>query len=161
MTSATVSARLSGISAISIHPVAGSIIVAHHKSTSFLELGCLNLYGPIRSTHSLSHGSASASLAGSWPYLELWVRFVVWHVTHLEQTLRTVVVNPRHQKCCLMVISVLVSPGWHKVLWYHSVSGSCSDSGTTIFPALMPKLTVTILRTVPPPWNFLSLKRLG
>ena len=84
MTSATMSACLDGISAISIHPVTGPIIVAHHNSTSSLELGCLSLYGPTRSTHSLSYGSALASLPCRWPYLELWVLFVVWHVTHSE-----------------------------------------------------------------------------
>ncbi len=50
------------------HPVAGSTMVTHlifKESLLFL----LIVYAPVRSTQSLSHGSASASFSGRMPYL--------------------------------------------------------------------------------------------
>ena len=64
---ATVIACLFGIAPILNHLVTGSIIVTHHSFNSFLFPFLLILYGPIRFTHSTSHGSVSASLAYAIP----------------------------------------------------------------------------------------------
>ena len=45
------------------HPVAGLIIVNANNCCVWL-FSCLNLYMPISSTQSISHGIVSASLAG-------------------------------------------------------------------------------------------------
>ena len=66
-------------SAISNHPVSGSIKVMNSNWSSFVNIllsGCLTLasivYVPMRSTHTVWHGvKVSASLAGSNPYLAL------------------------------------------------------------------------------------------
>ena len=71
----TVAASLLGISLISNHPVAGSIIVTHHRFSVFFP-GRFIVYGPIKSTHNFSHGSASASLIGRCPYF-FFVRLVI------------------------------------------------------------------------------------
>jgi hypothetical protein len=64
---ATVIDCLSSYCCISNRPVAGSIIVTHlHIESLFPFL--LIVQGPIKSTQSLSHGVASASLGGSTPY---------------------------------------------------------------------------------------------
>ncbi len=60
---------LSSYCLISNQPVAGSIIVMHFKGgilTPFMLL--LILYGPMRLTHSQSHGIVAASFSGKLPY---------------------------------------------------------------------------------------------
>ena len=128
---ATIAASLLGISLISNHPVAGSIIVTHHKVSVFFP-GRFIVYGPIRLTHNFSHGSASASLIGRCPYF-FFVRFVIWHVWHRPQTCATCCRKFRHVKCWRIVCSVLVSPGWHSIVWYHSTTLFWSEAGITIF----------------------------
>ena len=64
---AMVSALLSLIVHSSNHPVAGSIIVRHQRIKFFLEF-CFIVYGPMRSTHRMSQGMASASFSGRCPY---------------------------------------------------------------------------------------------
>ena len=81
---AMVSALLFGISLISNHPVAGSIIAIHHNVKG-LELLFFMVYGPIRLTQSFSHGSAFASLGSKCPYF-FFCHFAIWQVGHFEQT---------------------------------------------------------------------------
>ncbi len=57
-----------GNSAILNQLEAGSIIVRHIKSICVPSLP-LRVYGPIRSTHSASHGVMTTSFEGSLPYL--------------------------------------------------------------------------------------------
>ena len=128
---AMVSARLSGISTISNHPVAGSIIVKQCSVKVDLPLRSI-WYGPIRSIHSTSQaGSTSASLGGNLPYFFL-IFFVNWHVWHLPHMRTTPSWSFGHVKCCRIVISVRLIPGWHNWLWYHSTTCFCSFVGTTI-----------------------------
>ena len=68
-----------GISAISNHPVSGSIKVVHNNWSSFIIIvlsGYLNLYSiayvTMKSTHTVCHGvNISVSLSGRNPYLSL------------------------------------------------------------------------------------------
>ena len=84
-----------GTSAISKHPVAGSIKVAHNNWIPFVSIllsGYLTLasilYVPMRSTHTVFHGvKVSASLARINPYLEL--RFLnFWWSLQVLQSFR-------------------------------------------------------------------------
>ena len=53
--------------AISNHPVAGSIIVTAYSFNGFSLPRVGIVYGPTRSTHSISHGSLFASLGVTLP----------------------------------------------------------------------------------------------
>jgi hypothetical protein len=127
---AIVIASLFGISLISNHPVAGSIIVTH-QSTRFFLPHLLIVYGPTKSTHNTSQGSASASFGGNNPYFLL-DHFVFWHIWHFVHTSCTSFLSFGHHRYCLRVCSVLVSPGWHSVSWYHSTTRFCNAVGITI-----------------------------
>ena len=108
----TTSAVLVLISLISNHPVPGSIIVTAHNLIGFLFF-CMSLYylyGPIKSTHRVSHGTCSACFSGRFLYFFLFLLHN-WQVWHLLHTSCTVSLRFYHVKCCLIVCSVLVSPG--------------------------------------------------
>jgi hypothetical protein len=79
--SATSAAVLLGIYCISNQPVTGSIMVIDTMVLNLFFFAAYLLYGPIKSTHSVSHGLDSASLAGSLPCLMV-VSFAFWHVLH-------------------------------------------------------------------------------
>ena len=70
---------LSLYSIISNLPVAGSIIVKAFIMRGSSWTSLLILYGPIRSTNNLSHGMASAPLAGNFPHLRFCLLFF-WQV---------------------------------------------------------------------------------
>ena len=99
------------------------------------------------STHKVSHGSASASLGGNFPYLIDFL-LVNWHSLNFLQAFSTSPLRFFQVKCCLIVASVLVEPGWHKDSWYHCTHLCCKVAGTTIFPFL----TINSL-VFPPPGN--------
>ena len=121
---------LLGICAILDQPMAGLIIVMHHSlSRVFLFWGIL--YGPMRSTHSVSQGLVSACLGGSFPYFWL-VVLDIWHVGDLLHTLWTVVQSPLRSKCWRIVCYVRVSPGWQIISWYQSIVFLCTAMGKNI-----------------------------
>ena len=69
----------------------------------------------------------------------------MWYLLHTSCT-----VSRRffQVKCCLIVCSVLVSPGWHKWLWYHSTMRFWSVLGTHILFYLQMRR-----RVLPAPWK--------
>ena len=73
-----------GNSTISNHPVAGSIMVRHMKSTIDLSLP-FNVYGPIKSTHNVRQGSSTANFSGTFPYFfEVFYTFGIWgNISHV------------------------------------------------------------------------------
>ena len=68
------------------------------------------------STHNVSHGILSACLGGRCPYFFLF-RLVHWQASQREQTCCTVLHRVFQVKCCFIVSSVLVSPGWPNTSW--------------------------------------------
>ena len=82
-----------GNSTILNQNAAGSIIVRHIKSMSVQSLPC-RVYGPIRSTHTASHGVVMTNLVGSFPYCLDCLLFNLTGLTVLtyEQTV-----------CCMLV----------------------------------------------------------
>ncbi len=87
-----VSRMTSGNSTISNQLEAGSIMVSAMKSIAEPSLP-LRVYGPIRLTHSASHGVLIMILDGKWPYFS--VRFLLtWHALHDFVTDRVVIRIP-------------------------------------------------------------------
>jgi len=80
---ATVIDFLSSYCLISNQPVAGSIIVVHFKGGILTPLILLLiLHGPMRLTHSLSHGFTSAVFSGRRPYF-FTCFFSFWQMAHV------------------------------------------------------------------------------
>ena len=77
---------------ISNHPVAGYIINKDFSMRGFSWPSLLILYWPIRSTNNMSHGMASASLAGNFPYLRFYFLFL-WQVLHTFMWVRIFSLN--------------------------------------------------------------------
>ena len=81
-----------GYFAISNQPVAGSIILRHHSLSGFLTFRGI-VYGPIRSTHIMSHGLVSSCFCSSFPYLWL-VVLDLFHVGNFLHTLWNILWRP-------------------------------------------------------------------
>ena len=71
----------SGSSIISNQPVAGSIKVIVIKVRS-LPVLLVTVYGPTKSTHTMSHGVVAAVLCSNFPYF-FFVFLYFWHVLYL------------------------------------------------------------------------------
>ena len=138
---------LSFISTISNQPVAGSIIVRHHKVKAFLYF-LLSVYGPMRSTHRVSQGSASACFSDKNPYFFVYL-FVIWHVEHVPHCFCTSFLRFLKVKCCQIDSSVWFIPGWHNTLWYHFTICFCNFFGTTILLSLQ----YNSIGLLSPPWK--------
>ena len=122
--SAIYAAVLLGSCAISNQPVSGSIIVRHHNLSGFFPQRIV--YGPMRSTHRVSHGFVSACLGGSFPYF-WFVVFSLWQVGHFLHTSWTIVQRTLQSKCWRRVCSVRVSPGWQIISWYQYIISLRAD----------------------------------
>ena len=109
LTIVVVSRMTSGNSTISNQLEAGSIMVSAMKSIAEPSLP-LRVYGPIRSTHSASHGVLITILEGRWPYFR--VRpLLTWHDLHDLVMDRMVVRIPFQYIAAFIVPSRRSCPG--------------------------------------------------
>ena len=131
------------IGTASNQPVIGSIMVRALRCLG--PLGVLTVQGPTRSTSTLHQGVESIVFGGKCPYF-LQIFLLSWHCLHVEQYCCTVARRPGHVNNCLIVASVLVSPGCTRYSWYHATIRDCRVVGTQMRSSLVTSVTSSTLR---------------
>ncbi len=109
LTFMAVSRSASGSSTISNQLEARSIMVSAMKSIAEPSLP-LRVYGPIRLTHSASHGVLITILDGRWPYFSVRL-LLTWHDLHDFVMDRMVVCIPFQYNAAFIIPSRQLCPG--------------------------------------------------
>ena len=110
--------------------VSRSIIVNDCRLCPFPSTACTSC-GPIKSTHSRFHGSASVTFNRIF-HTFVCVTLAIWKVSHKWTYLRMSSRMVPHEKFRRIVNFVLSTFGWQRLIWYHSMSGLINVRATQI-----------------------------